>query len=321
MEVENKHTGVAVGMITDDWISWGRWLELSCSVLGGVDLAVDDEAAFRMRFRHHARSKISVSEFTNTPHFVERTVHSVREVPSEMIGIAMLDAGQVTLEAGGQEVSISPGDMYLHDLQRPFRSIGIGSEETKWRIVHINRSGVADSLDTISSVEELKFNGATAETKAFRAYLSGFIDNFLELSEAGVTALGGTASAMLKSLLLLQRPHEMSKQSRDLARVQAALMERMNEPTHSLKAVAEELGIGPRTIHRLFHSIGTTPARWLEGQRLAAVAQELRGSATSGRLITSIARAYGYSDPAHLSRNFKKQFGMSPKEYRKTANQ
>lgn len=69
---------------------------------------------------------------------------------------------------------------------------------------------------------------------------------------------------------------------------------------------------------RLFRQeMNTTPHKYLANLRLEAAASMLRQGA--GRSVTEIARACGYSDPLYFSRVFKKRYGVSPREYGKTA--
>lgn len=84
---------------------------------------------------------------------------------------------------------------------------------------------------------------------------------------------------------------------------------RAGEDATSLEALAAEVGLSPgRLMHVFTESIGV-PLRpylaWLRLQRTAA-------GIVSGRPLTEVALEAGFSDAAHMSRSFRRNFGMSP---------
>jgi AraC family transcriptional regulator len=60
-------------------------------------------------------------------------------------------------------------------------------------------------------------------------------------------------------------------------------------------------------------AMGTPFAEYVRRRRLAGVATELRTGRTK---LATLAERYGFVDAAHLTKVFKQQFGMTPREYR-----
>lgn len=85
----------------------------------------------------------------------------------------------------------------------------------------------------------------------------------------------------------------------------------------SLEDVAEKLWISPRQLQRLFKDLhqGYTFSRILEDIRLAAVCDELSNSTAS---IEQIAGTAGFASGNYLHAVFRKRFGMTPSDYRKS---
>ncbi|MBQ2781393.1 MAG: helix-turn-helix transcriptional regulator [Clostridia bacterium] len=68
---------------------------------------------------------------------------------------------------------------------------------------------------------------------------------------------------------------------------------------------------------RLFRrSTGVTAATYITAFRLNRACMLL---VSTDRSVTDIAQAVGFADPAYFSRQFKKQYGVSPQHYRKNA--
>ena len=82
----------------------------------------------------------------------------------------------------------------------------------------------------------------------------------------------------------------------------------------SLARLAEVAGISPSYFARLFrNSFGIPPHRYLLERRLAGARDLLRSKRHS---IAEIAAMTGFSDQSHLTRLFKRQFDLTPQQFR-----
>ncbi|MFQ6327482.1 helix-turn-helix domain-containing protein [Nocardia sp. CWNU-33] len=59
--------------------------------------------------------------------------------------------------------------------------------------------------------------------------------------------------------------------------------------------------------------------QWIISQRLDQVPAELARADSRHRSIAMVARRWGFRDPSHFARRFRAAFGMSPREWRRTA--
>ncbi|GAA5168769.1 hypothetical protein GCM10023321_63330 [Pseudonocardia eucalypti] len=73
--------------------------------------------------------------------------------------------------------------------------------------------------------------------------------------------------------------------------------------------------VSARTIHRAFAITGDTMTSVIRARRLAAVREDI---VHTNLTIAAIAHRWGYYDPSHLGREFRRHFGASPGEYRQT---
>lgn len=83
-----------------------------------------------------------------------------------------------------------------------------------------------------------------------------------------------------------------------------------------ISALAALLDISVRSLNRHFKSaLNISPLQYVQRQRMATAKDMLKSSNLS---IAEIANHTGLQDPQHLSRLFKKTFGLSPNHYRAT---
>lgn len=82
----------------------------------------------------------------------------------------------------------------------------------------------------------------------------------------------------------------------------------------SVVSLADEAGVSPSTLSRRFQTVtGTSPIAYLNQWRLSLAADLLRDTDLT---LSSIATRVGYANPFSLSAAFKRQFGLSPAQYR-----
>lgn len=82
----------------------------------------------------------------------------------------------------------------------------------------------------------------------------------------------------------------------------------------SIASIAESANLSVSEGLRCFHkTLSTTPMQFVNGYRLGRAVEML---CTSETPIADIAEACGYQDPAYFARAFRRQYHMTPREYR-----
>ena len=89
----------------------------------------------------------------------------------------------------------------------------------------------------------------------------------------------------------------------------------------TVTAVALRQGITPRYIHMLFEIEGATFSEYVLGQRLMRAYGMISEPRFAGLNITTIAFASGFGDLSYFNRTFRRCFGRTPSELRKTGYQ
>ena len=84
-----------------------------------------------------------------------------------------------------------------------------------------------------------------------------------------------------------------------------------------LLALRAELPVTERYAYLILSRSGITLADWLRTQRLAGAARDLANT-THPQAIGAIAYSWGFPDQANFTRAFRRVYGTSPREYRRT---
>jgi AraC-like DNA-binding protein len=100
--------------------------------------------------------------------------------------------------------------------------------------------------------------------------------------------------------------------------IKADIMNNLSRADLGLGFVAARHGISPRYIHMLFETEGATFSEFVNEHRLTRAHRMLRDPANVGHTISAIAFACGFSDLSYFNRLFRKRFGATPSDVRRT---
>lgn len=103
--------------------------------------------------------------------------------------------------------------------------------------------------------------------------------------------------------------------AQDITRVLLYLHENLSEPL-SVDDLARRAGMSRAVFHRRFKAFtGHSPLQFLKALRLHHAAMQIMG----GEAVHQAADAVGYNSASQFSREFRRHFGQSPKQWARTA--
>jgi AraC-like DNA-binding protein len=85
-----------------------------------------------------------------------------------------------------------------------------------------------------------------------------------------------------------------------------------------IEALARRYGLSARQAQRLFEQEGTTFTEFLLEQRLLLVRKMLADPANVWRKINDIAYSAGFADLSYFNRSFRRRFGRTPSDFRRS---
>jgi AraC-like DNA-binding protein len=75
-----------------------------------------------------------------------------------------------------------------------------------------------------------------------------------------------------------------------------------------------------RYLYELFEGEDVAVSRWIQQQRLARIRRDLADPLQRALPINTIAFRTGFKDLSHFSRVFHRQFGVSPRDFRRSVS-
>lgn len=231
-------------------------------------------------------------------------------------------SGRQIVRQGERSLELAPGDLALIDSALPFEiepkglidniSIHLARDEVRRRVAGRSLfgklSGTSNACRLLTALiqpiqdGDLRFCAMPGEGRALQVALIALMAPAFELGEQGMPPASVLCEPSGLYALALQLI-DSSLQDCDFGPVR----------------LAERLGVSVRRLYRLFEAEGQSVCRVIQRCRLQRSAEELAAGASAAEPITQVAFKWGFVDAAHFSRAFRRQFGMSPREYRAQA--
>lgn len=228
-------------------------------------------------------------------------------------------SGYCQITQNGQVIQLSPGDMLLMDSTGSIEISPFGLIEHA--SLSLSRSEVCKQLGSGS-----KTYGKISSSKACGRMLHVLMDQLCREGLDAQDSIGEGEALQSAFVSLLGSAFEMndapgdsrvSLQGSNLrSYVQKVIDESLTQPGLSPVGLAGRLNISVRHLYRLFEEQDDSVCRYIQRARLKRSADDLTNPFLKSESITSIAYKWGFTDSAHFSRSFKKQFELSPKDFR-----
>jgi AraC-like DNA-binding protein len=251
---------------------------------------------------------------------VERTERQARSDSPELLAVSVLLRAPGRIRFGGESLEAPPGQINLVDMTTPYEfswsgSGGAWSFKVPYEQLQLDPPMVRQAAARLSASPLYEVVGdyirhlareidavasdpagsgvAAATTELIRALVASAIDDDRGPQEAGGEALWSLV----------------------LAYVDAHLTE------HDLSAarIAAAVNISPRYLYKLCACHDVRLREWIIERRLQGARRELEGP--DSRTVATIARRWGFVDPAHFSGRFRHAYAMSPRECRDLARE
>jgi AraC-like DNA-binding protein len=213
----------------------------------------------------------------------------------------------------GTSVLLGPGDTTLIDSARPWSSscatgcARVYLRVPRWMMENRLRLREIPIAQKISGICGL---GATLSRLSQSLY-----EEAEQLKEEEAAAALDAYFQILSACI--GRAESCEQRSPELwPRIQRFIDEHLSDPGLVPAEIAAAADISVRHLHRLFSNAGSTLGNSVRERRLEQCRNDLANPSLRSKTITEIAFSWGFSDSAHFSRSFRRQFGISPRIFR-----
>jgi len=234
------------------------------------------------------------------------------------VWVATLLDGAAVLDDGRGETDVAVGDIVFG----PTGQAAALRLTSRFRLLLITVPRVAldHRLAAPRAVRVGRLPAASGVNHAFSGLLRATAEVIEELSDDQLRPIELAVTEFLVACLASE-----TQPARGPAAVRAAQLHRVRQtietlladPDLSLRRAAEAEGVSPRYLQKLFASAGESFSGYVRLRRLERCRIDLLSPRHAETSISTICFRWGFNGSAHFSRAFRRQYGVSPREYRR----
>jgi AraC-like DNA-binding protein len=271
---------------------------------------------FRAEWTRFGLGPIDINNFRTSEQTITRSADMVRRTTEEVFALSYMQRGSALVNTNGMDIYVPEGGFILvshanpYTMQFPEGAVAMTAHmRDSWlrRWVPQPETMVAKPMDASHWGSPLAAMLATIDRTGLgdaalpRSEIADQLGSFLSLMNGTATC----SESLYKSDLL--------------SRARRIMRDRLEDLEFNPMALARELGMSKRYVHKLFASDRTTFGVELSEIRLNRAAQMLRDPRYVTYRVADIAYACGFSDPSHFARRFRDRFAATPLAYRKSS--
>ncbi|MHB0774926.1 transcriptional regulator FeaR [Halomonas sp. WWR20] len=298
-------------------LSFDAWLNALREVCGSFDSMPLHRQGFRGSVSKRYVGGIEIANITtNVERIVRRHPHSSDE--DSHCFLIVQKQGRAALKQNGGLIEMRPGEMALLDSAEACEILPHGLIEHD--SLHLPRSEVTRRFDH-RPVPFMKIIADCASGQIMQLILSRIVTGQLVPASEENSGICDSLIALLPAI----HQHQASTaplldQAGNMLYlcIQQFIDQHLHEDDLGPSLLAAQFHVSIRQLYRLFEQHNETICRYVQRRRLERCAEELASPALAGRTITEIAYKWGFTDSAHFSRSFKREFDSSPRDFRRS---
>tara|TARA_R110001583_G_scaffold41891_1_gene133118 strand:- start:12353 stop:13390 length:1038 start_codon:yes stop_codon:yes gene_type:complete len=306
---------------TDDQIPSHRqeWLkEIIGKEYANVDISpLKDVQLFNEMAIYPWRHGMRLSPINSNALKLKRLTKEPTKAIQDCYFAVVLTSGKYSLEQGGREVSLQPGDMALYDATEP-HSIVMPQRSSKV-LISIPRALLNQRIYNVGKLTAKKISAKSGIGAVTSSFIQTAVNQLNVLEQAQFLEMSDPILDMLTlslNQLNTSSIHLSDHQSLTLMRVKQFINQHGENGDLNPELISNGVGLSIRYINNLFNTEDTSLMRFLTQQRLELAKRRLSNHLLSHKTITELAMQSGFNNMAHFSRVFKQNYGVSPRQYR-----
>lgn len=228
-------------------------------------------------------------------------------------------SGTVVVSGRGRDLLLGPGDAVLTSAEdaTSFGRVLAGDCVS----LRIPRQVLAPIIMDVEDAVMRVIRDREIEIKVLVDYATSLVrENELataELRELGIGHLHDLLALVFGSIdEVREGTSRRGAKAARLRRAKFLIVNNCGRQDLSVNGVAQELGVTPRYLQRLFEADGQTFSSFLIDQRLKRAHRMLREPEFAERPVSSIAYDVGFGDLSYFNRRFRRAFGATPSNVR-----
>lgn len=298
-------------------LTLAQWRETINASFAALEITAPVDGEFRADLTTVELDDVHLFDMTTSAHRVVRTAEMVARDAGEYLKLSLQLQGRARLRQDGRECVLGPGGLGLYAAYRPYELVYDGPQHSL--VMTFPRSVVQLIPAQLDLVTAQRIGQEDGLGRVAVPMFRNLAENMDLLRGPHASKLVRSALDMLVSVLSAEVVEPAGAHAGDLLVQQATayIADHLADPELSPGSIARALYVSVRQLHSRFAAQHLTVAAHIRAVRLAAIRAELADPAHRDDTVHTISVRRGLTDPAHVSKAFKAEYGESPTAYRR----
>ncbi|MFJ4620299.1 helix-turn-helix domain-containing protein [Streptomyces sp. NPDC088812] len=304
------------------------WREYVIKTHVPMELSSEDASDLRVTDRVLNLGSVAVRSVRVPSVTVRRTPKLVRQSDPEAYQVSLVRQGSVDLVQQGRADRLTthrPYDLTLLDTSRP-NEMRIRTQEGQQSLTGlallVPKALLSVPTDSVDSLLAQRIPGGEGIVALLIGFIAQLTSDTASFGPGDGPRLGTVVVDLLSASLaqVLERENSLTPETRGRTltlRIDAFIQQNLRDPRLTPEVVAAAHHISVSRLHRLFQERDTSVAASIRRRRLQHSCADLADPAMATVPVHTIASRWGFTDTAHFSRTFRREYAMTPLEYRR----
>ncbi|MFI0734209.1 helix-turn-helix domain-containing protein [Streptomyces sp. NPDC021225] len=237
--------------------------------------------------------------------------------------LILVSEGPLTLGRGFDATRLDPGQLVLWDPWEPFDAAAADrARPPRAMVLHLPGSALSLPHLALRGVAARPVSSETGPAALLARFLEGLAGPAAPIEFPQAAWLGRAAVDLAVAFLssVAERCDEagpLPRQAALLGEIKSYIDRNLGDPDLSPTAIATAHHISVRYLHHLFRQDERTVGGFVRERRLERCRADLTDPCLAGQSMAAIRVQWGFQDAAVFNRAFKKEYGITPGEYRR----
>lgn len=289
------------------------WNDKMSSCVAEMSIDSSHKPIFRAKWARFGLGPIDINNFRTAEQTISRSATMARRSPDEVFALSYMQQGTAAVRHAGFDLHIPQGSFVLVSHASPY-SFHFPDGAVALT-AHMPATWLRRWVPQPETMLARTFD-ASQWGAALAAMLSAIDQNGLEDAALSRSCIADQLGSFLALMNGNVSASETLHQGRLYQRAIQVMRERFDDSNLSPSALAVELNISKRYVHKIFAGNNTTFGAELLELRLCRAAEMLRDPRYASYRVADVAYACGFSDSSHFARRFRDKFDAAPLQLR-----
>lgn len=266
------------------------------------------------------REKLSTSYVSGSNQIVSRRPRDIARSDEETFLVSMQLSTDGTVQQDGRLALLKQRDLVLYSSVKQYQlRLPNGFSQL---VVQVPRNALLSHLPNADRLTGVTLSSSTPCGALVAEMLVKLVNALSDMPEMAQIGAQHTIIDLLVTGLASLAPasYELSAPNQQiLLRTNSFIERNLSDPGLDRNMVAAWGGLSLRRLNEIYQMEGTSISRAIRESRLERIAQELVDPRMQKHSVSQIAFSWGMNNFQSFSRVFKKRYGQSPTDYRKSA--